>query len=250
VNLILFEPAETTAPLPRTDARAVHILDVLRRRVGDTFDCGLVNGPRGKATLAALDATALTLAFAWGAPPPPLDPITLVIGLPRPQTARDILRDATSLGVAALHFVTTEKGDPNYARSTLWSSGEWRRHLVIGAEQAFCTRLPEVSHGRPLAEIIADLPAFAGATLAASEKNSTRLALDNYESPSPLSAVAVAAGAPVALAFGPERGWSAAERDLLRARGFAFAHLGPRVLRAETACIAALSLVKARLGSL
>lgn len=237
MNLILFTSAETTAPLPRTDPRAAHILDVLRRRVGDTFDCGLVNGPRGKATLAALDAVALTLVFAWGAAPPPLDPITLVIGLPRPQTARDILRDATSLGVAALHFVTTEKGDPNYARSTLWSSGEWRRHLVIGAEQAFCTRLPEVSHGRALAGVIASLA-----------PSGTRLALDNYESPQPLSALA--ATAPVALAFGPERGWSAAERDLLRGHSFAFAHLGPRVLRAETACIAALSLVKARLGSL
>lgn len=247
VNLILFEPTETAVPLPRTDPRAVHILDVLRRRVGDTFDAGLVNGPRGKATLAAVGADALTLTFAWGADPPAPAPITLIIGLPRPQTARDILRDATALGVAALHFVTTEKGEPNYAHSTLWSSGEWRRHLVAGAEQAFDTHLPEVTHDRALGEVVA---ALAGPGPGRGAAGGARLALDNYESPQPLSQCHVIRDTPVALALGPERGWSARERDLLRAHGFAFVHLGPRVLRTETAVIAALTLVHAQLGRL
>lgn len=235
VNLILLEPAETT--LPRRDPRAAHVLTVLRRQVGDTFDVGLVNGPRGKATLAAVGPDALTLTFAWGPPPAPPDPITLVIGLPRPQTARDILRDATAIGVAALHFVATEKSEPSYAHSTLWSSGEWRRHLIDGAQQAFATRIPEVTHGRPLAEVVATLPADA-----------TRLALDNYESPTLLSECGLPRDAPVIVAIGPERGWSARERDALRGNGFTLAHLGPRVLRTETASVAALALVRAKLG--
>lgn len=235
VNLLLFEPAELTAPLPRRDPRAAHLLGVLRRKAGDTFDAGLVNGPRGKGTVVEIGPDALTLSFAWGTPPPPPEPVTLLIGLPRPQTARDILREATSLGAGALHFFQAEKGEPSYARSTLWSSGEWRRHVVTGAEQAFDTRLPAVTHGESLAAALAALPAAA-----------TRLALDNYESPQPLSAVTL--GSPVVLAFGPERGWSAAERDLLRAGRFTFAHLGSRVLRSETAVIAALSVVRSRLG--
>jgi len=239
VNLILFEPTETVAPLPRRDPRAAHLLEVLRRCVGDTFDAGLVNGPRGKGTLAAIGADALTLTFAWGVTPPPLDPITLILGLPRPQTARKILQEAAALGVAALHFVTTEKGEPNYAASTLWRSGEWRRHLIAGAEQAFDTRLPDVTHGRPLADALAALP-----------PGGTRLALDNYESPAPLSECNVIRYKPVALALGPERGWSAAERELLRKNSFSFVHLGPRVLRTETACVVAVALVKAKLGSL
>ena len=235
MNLILFEPAELSVPLPRTDPRAAHLLGVLRRSAGDTFDAGLVNGPRGKGTLVVIGDQALTLTFAWGAAPPPPEPVVLLIGLPRPQTARDILREATALGAGALHFFRAEKSEASYAQSTLWSSGEWRRHLVTGAEQAFDTRLPVVTHGETLAATIAALPA-----------NATRLALDNYESPQPLSAVALAA--PVALAFGPERGWSAAERDLLRANGFARAPRGPRVLRSETAVIAALAVVRAKLG--
>jgi RsmE family RNA methyltransferase len=50
------------------------------------------------------------------------------------------------------------------------------------------------------------------------------------------------------LAFGPERGWSAAERGLFRRHAFTFAHLGPRVLRTETATLAALALIRAKLG--
>lgn len=237
MNLILFDPAEIASPLLRSDPRAAHVLDVLRRQPGDTFDAGLINGPRGKGTLVTVGPEALTLAFAWGMPVPAPEPIVLLVGLPRPQTARDILREATSLGVGALHFFRAEKSEASYAKSTLWSSGEWRRHIVTGAEQAFTTRLPDVTHGRDLAEVVASLPDGA-----------TRLALDNYESPQSLSAVHFTA--PVVLAFGPERGWSAGERELLRAQGFELAHLGSRVLRSETAVIAAVAVVRAKLGLL
>ncbi len=240
MNLILFEPPEIAAPLPCDDPRARHLLDVLRRRVGDTFDAGLVNGPRGKGTLVAIGADAITLTFAWGDAPPPLPPVTLLLGLPRPQTARDLLRDATTLGVAALHFVSTEKSDRNYAHSTLWTGGEWRRHVLAGAAQAFDTRLPEVTWTHSLAESIAALPDAI-----------TRLALDNYEAShtfginQSLGVSPSENGTPVVLAFGPERGWDEGDRVLLRTQGFTLAHLGDRPLRMETAVVAALAVWKA-----
>lgn len=238
MNLVLFEPTELDRPLPRTDRRAVHLIETLRRGAGDTFDAGLVNGPRGKGTVAALTADALTLTFAWG-PPPALRPaLALVVGLPRPQTARDILRDATTLGATALHFVRTEKADPGYAQSTLWTSGEWRRHVLAGAEQAFDPAIPDVSFTHVLAEALDALPAPAG----------PRLALDNYEGATALGDFRAIPGNPVVLAIGAERGWSAAERAALRARGFALVHLGARVLRTESAVTAALAIVRAKLG--
>ncbi|MDD3179322.1 MAG: RsmE family RNA methyltransferase [Opitutaceae bacterium] len=243
MNLILFEPAEITRPLPRTDPRAEHLLRILHRQPGDTFDAGLIDGPRGKGTLVAISDEDLALSFAWGDMPPPLSPLTLLIGLPRPQTARDILRDATSLGVTAMHFVATRKSESSYARSTLWTSGEWRRHLITGAEQAFDTRLPEVTHTRSLLEAVAALPA-----------DSMRLALDHYEAQDslwscPLMAARMKAPPPpMTLAFGPERGWADTDRALLRGTGFTLTHLGPRVLRTETAVVAAIALLKARLG--
>lgn len=238
MNIILFSSPEVELPLPEKDSRARHILQVLRRRPGDTFDAGLLNGPRGKATLIGIEPDgALRLAFAWGELPPLLPPICLLVGLPRPQTARDILREGASLGVAAMEFVRTERGEPSYAQSALWHTGEWRALVVAGVAQAFGTRLPEVRHGHSLAEAVAQIPPGV-----------TRLALDNYEAATALGTMEVARDARVILALGAERGWTARERELLRANGFTFVHLGDRVLRTETACIAAVSLLRAKLG--
>jgi RsmE family RNA methyltransferase len=237
LNLVLFETSELTAPLPRTDPRARHILDVLRRREGDTFDAGLVDGPLGKATLAAINTDTIVLTFYWGPPPAPLPSTTLLIGLPRPQTARDILRDATTLGATCIHFIATERTDPNYATSTLWSSGEWRRHCITGAAQAFDTRLPEVTWTHTLASAFAALPA-----------NATRVALDNYEATTALSEEIQNPKSQIptstVLALGPERGWGATDRTALLAAGFSLAHLGSRVLRVETAVVAALAITR------
>ena len=235
MNLVLFEPAELIAPLPRTDPRALHILDVLRRREGDTFDAGLINGPLGKGTLASNAGDSLTLTFAWGAPPAPLPQTTLLIGLPRPQTARDILRDATTLGATLIHFVVTERTDPNYATSTLWTTGEWRRHCLTGAAQAFDTRIPKITWSHSLSSSIATLPATG-----------QRIALDNYEATTSLGAAANQGGGMI-MAFGPERGWGAKDRAILRTGGFSLAHLGSRVLRIETAVVAAMAIAYSRL---
>ena len=239
VNLILFDPGETHTPLPRTDPRASHVLEVLRRKEGETFDVGLMDGPRGKGTVVAIQADSIQLEFTWGLPPPELDPIQLIIGLPRPQTARKILQEVTALGVSAVHFVTTERGEASYAQSTLWKSGEWRRHVIAGAEQAFCTRLPRITFGRSLPAVLAEV-----------ESGCQRVALDNYEASQAFSALSFPIGSAAALALGSERGWTVKERDLLRKQAFLFAHLGQRVLRTETAAVAALVLLRAKLGLL
>lgn len=239
MNLLLFSSTELGAPLSRSDARARHLLEVLRRGVGDEFDAGLIDGPRGKGRLDAIAEDALTLSFRWTVAPVAADTITLLLGLPRPQTARDILRDATTLGVAALHFVATEKTEPSYATSSLWRDGEWRRHVLAGAEQAFCTQTPAVHAGQSLATTLAALP--AGHRL---------VALDNYEAPLSLRDCPLRPEQPLVLALGPERGWGAQDRAALRAAGFEFAHLGSRVLRLETAVVVALALAKAARGTL
>lgn len=237
MNLVLFSPEEIARPLPRTDPRAIHLLTVLRRAPGDSFDAGLINGPRGKGTVAEIGIDVLSLTFAWGEAPAPLPRFDLVVGLPRPQTARDVLRDASTLGVSALHFVQTDTGEPSYASSSLWQSGEWRQRLREGAAQAFDTRLPEVHHHPDLAAALAWLPPGA-----------TRLALDNYEATRSLADISLPAPESAVLAVGSERGWSAGERTALRSNGFTLVHLGPRVLRTETACVAGITLLRARLG--
>ncbi|MDQ8200918.1 RsmE family RNA methyltransferase [Pelagicoccus enzymogenes] len=232
MNIVLFEESELEGVLPSGDERAAHVLKVLRRKVGDDFDVGLVDGPKGKAVVKEILDTGLVLEFSWGEAEPELLPIDLVVGLSRPQTMRKILNEATTLGVRSIRFVTTGRGEPSYAESKLWSSGEWRRHVLAGVAQAFTTRVPQVSWGMSLQQGVAEVAEV-----------SCRLALDNYEGTMRLGK-AVAAGGELALAIGSERGWTAKERDLLRGAGWSLVEMGDRVLRTETAVVAAVAVAR------
>ncbi len=238
MNLILFSPDETEKPLPLGDPRAVHILEHLRREDGESFDAGLIHGPRGKGWIEKRLPKELRLRFTWEGSVPASEPVILAAGIPRPQTARRILREASALGVQSIRFFTADKGPASYRESRLWSTGEYRRHLIEGAQQAFTTRIPSVS-----------LDAGLKACLDALPGSSVRVALDVYEGTGALSGIS-SGGPDAILAVGPERGWSRSERNLLRAAGFTLVHLGERVLRSDTACVSGLTLVLAKLGRL
>lgn len=235
MNLVLFETAAEAAHLASADPRARHIREVLRMKAGDKLFVGVVNGPRGQAVIIEDDERGLRLDIKWEEKIDPPRTIYVLLGMPRPQTARDVLREAATFGVTALHIFNMEKGEPSYANSTLWKTDEWQQRLREGAAQAFATNIPKVvlhaSLGLALEKIAATTP-----------QESVRLALDVYEAKVPLSQNAPVSG-PVVLALGAERGWSAGERKQLREAGFRLAHLGQRVLRTETAMVAGLSVL-------
>lgn len=234
MNMVLFEASEIGKPIARNDARIKHVLEVLGCKTGDDFDAGEVNGPSGKAVISKIGSDSVELKIEWLRVEPPLPPIDLIVGLSRPQTNRKILQEATSLGVRSISFVRTERGEPSYATSKLWTTGEWRRYLIAGAAQAFSTRLPEVAFDLELSKAI---------TLVS--ESTRKIALDNYEADVHLGAVEITEQ-PVALAIGSERGWTHAERDLLRSHHFEMTHLGIRPLRTETATIAGLAILLRR----
>ncbi|MFT7520373.1 MAG: 16S rRNA (uracil1498-N3)-methyltransferase [Kiritimatiellia bacterium] len=234
MNIILFEPDEVDAPLARGDLRARHILKVLRAKVGDSIDVGIVDGSMGTAVLEAIGAKTLSLRFEWGAVGPPLHPVDLIVGLSRPRTCQKILNEATTLGVRSLRFVRTELGERSYAQSKLWTSGDWRRHVVAGASQACSTRIPLVKFDLPLRQALSEVPADA-----------TTVALHNHGVTDSLASVPMNTGA-VVLAIGSERGWTPDEVEVLREHGFGLVGLGRRVLRTETAVISALSITLSR----
>jgi len=238
MNLILVETDKQSLEIPIAERRAQHILGTLRRKIGGSFDIGHADGRIGKGYLRELGADSIKIAVEWTGTAPPLHPISLICGLPRPQTARRILREATTLGVSELVFCGTDRGEPGYRSSKLWTTDEWQRHLVEGAEQAFNPRLPNMQIVPTLHDAI---------DLLGTERD--RIGLDNYEASTALS-VWTPDSQSLALAFGAERGWSPNERDLLRDQGFRLFHLGERVLRLDTAVVAALSVVLARSGAI
>ena len=237
MNLILFDKPFETLRLEPDDPRGRHIRKVLRAKIGTKVFIGFVNAERARAGVTALggDGSVELEVTATEPAPAPL-PVNLLVGLPRPHTARRILFEGASMGVQALRFFEAERGEPSYAQSSLWTTGEWKERLWRGTEQSFGTHLPEVSIFPDLQTAISHL-GTAG----------SRVALDNYEARGPLGE-AVSEGGAAALALGPERGWSPDERDTFRRNGWHLAHLGPHVLRSETACTVAVAVAAARLG--
>lgn len=243
MNILLIESFYKTYTLRRDDPRAEHILKILKMGVGDTLFMGVEQGPIFKAKITCINPNKeLTLTFiedSYQTPPPPF-PITLILGLPRPQTARKILQQASTLGVQGFIFFQADKGDPHYIKSKLWTTNEWQRHIRAGAEQAFSTYIPRVEHFNSLEEVLQQRV-----------YPSPLLALDVYESTESISKVPLPqqySSQSIQLALGPEAGWSARERTLLKTHQSTLVHLGTRVLRQETACISAFSAIACRLG--
>jgi RsmE family RNA methyltransferase len=237
MNLILFDAPFETKRLEADDTRAQHIFKVLRARVGTKVFIGFVNGLRARAevTLVEADGAISLRVIGTESAPKPL-PIRLLLGLPRPHTAKRILFEAASLGVSDLHFFEAERGEPSYAKSSLWTTDEWKERLRLGTEQSFGTHVPEVGMHTDLQSAISFL-----------QGEGVHLALDNYEAAGSLSQILPDRASNAVIALGPERGWSALERDTFRRNGWKLAHLGAHVLRLETACTAAVAAVSARL---
>lgn len=236
MNLVLITEAEAATGLPLGDARTAHLLGTVGLRSGQTFHVGIVDGLRGLATVTT---TAPTLRFsvAWEKSPQPRLPLTVLIGLPRPQTAKKVLHDLASLGAARLVFFEADKGDPGYVASSLWKDGEYVEHVRKGTEQACSTLVPEVVRVSSLADALA-LAADAG----------WKVSLDPYESQGALGEPGAPSGAlSAALAIGPERGWSDRERSALRTAGYTAHHLGDRILRVEAAALVGGALMLSHL---
>lgn len=237
MNLLLFEEAFEQTCIDSTDTRAAHLREVLKVELGSLVFVGFVRGRRARAKVTELpdDGSVHLEVLATEAVPPPL-PVALLMGLPRPHTAKRLLFETASMGISRIDFFEAEKGEPSYARSSLWQDETWRERLRLGAEQSFGTHIPEVA-------MYPDLQT----ALSAQNPQAARLALDNYESGASLGEQIPAEAKEVVLALGPERGWSSNERDTLQRNGWLLAHLGPYVLRSETAAVAAVSVAASRI---
>ncbi|MPN52366.1 Ribosomal RNA small subunit methyltransferase E [bioreactor metagenome] len=161
--------------------------------------------------------------------------VHLLSGMPANERMDWLVEKATELGAASIQPLAT-------ARSVVKLSGEradkrqarWQAIAVSACEQCGRNRVPEVHAPLSLAEWLRRLPADAQAA------NAVRVVLSLREGHRPLRDLTTGARN-IWVLHGPEGGLTADEEDAAIAAGFAPAHLGNRVLRAETAAIASLS---------
>jgi RsmE family RNA methyltransferase len=245
MNLILFEPHDLGKALPRRDERAVHLLKVLHKKAGDTFDAGLLGGElcAGKIEKINFDGSIIFTLDAQGAAPSRL-PVRVGVGFSRPIQLRRLFRDLSSLGVEAIDLFGTELGEKSYRDAKLLTDGGARAAFIEGAAQSRDTTIPTLSVFADPDEWLRKRPwdtqNRAGPLL---------IAADNVRPEGAMSRI-TPTKRPVVLAIGSERGWSDRERDLFEATGFLRLSLGSRSLRTETACVAAAILAIEKIGEL
>ncbi|MFH2113372.1 MAG: RsmE family RNA methyltransferase [Spirochaetota bacterium] len=249
MNMLILDESEPGRPLPKSDRRVRHILRILKKQTGDEVLAviaddgqGPLAGQVGMAHLDSWDGQHLVLSFRPDRPSPPLHPLTILLGFPRPIQANRILKDLASLGVARIILSGTELGEKSYFQSDFFKNREFRTALVEGAEQAANPRLPRVETSWTITKALQliDPAPHAG--------ESGLWALDPYRSEGPFGMAHLAS--PLVLAIGSERGWTPGELDSMAASGFRFANLGDRILKTETAAVSAISVALARLGYL
>jgi len=261
VNLILFEAHELGKALPRRDERNIHLLKVLHKKAGDTFDAGLLGGGsggglgRGKIEKVGIDGS-ISFSFEVEAPPVPRLPVRVGVGFPRPIQIRRLLRDLSSLGVEAIDLFGTELGEKSYRDTKLLDDGGARAALIEGAAQSRDTTIPALGVFPGLSDWLRERPWWKSqedgstASPAPLSRNVPLLvAADNVRPEGAMSRI-TPTRRPVVLAIGSERGWTDHERDLLEEAGFLRLSLGNRALRTETACIAAAVLAIEKIGEL
>ncbi|MFQ3547432.1 MAG: 16S rRNA (uracil(1498)-N(3))-methyltransferase [Termitinemataceae bacterium] len=247
MNLILFTPEEIGKPLPKRDERAVHLVKVLHKQVGETFEAGVLNGALGQGRITAIqDDGSLVVELVLQDPPPNRLPLRVAVGFPRPIQLRRLLRDLSSLGVSAIDLLMTDLGEKSYQDTNLLNDGGAEAALIEGAVQSRDTTLPVLSVFRSLDRWLSDCPWMQPPV----SPSLRYIAPDNVRPAGAFADLPCLPGSAALLAIGPERGWSDRERGRLDAAGFLRLSMGRRALRTETACVAASVLALEKIGLL
>ncbi len=231
-------PLSPGAEIVLPEAAARHAVTVLRLEVGDTLT--LFNGAGGeyRASLAAVskrEVRARLTEFHALERESPLE-ITLALGISAGERMDYSLQKATELGVSAIQPLATERSVVKLAGERADKRLQHWQHVVIAAcEQCGRNRVPRVAQVQKLFTY-----------LAAVDRNKRRLLLLSPDAATPLKRVSAATS--VVLLIGAEGGLAPSEFQAAEASGFEPVSLGPRILRTETAPVAALALLQALWG--
>jgi RsmE family RNA methyltransferase len=181
----------------------------------------------GDAEVLAAREGEVILSPRLDVPPPAPSPVSLLVALPRPKILRRVLQASAAMGVKRIVLLGSWRVERSYFASPWLAPEAIRAELVLGLEQGRDTVLPEVMVRRLFKPFVED-------ELAERFPERGRLLAHPAGAP-PLEALAAPDGHRVALAIGPEGGWTDYEAEQLERRGFEPFSLGPRVLRVDAA---------------
>lgn len=229
--------AGETTVLTGADAR--HAAGALRLRVGEPLTLCDGAGTDYACTVADVDRDAVTLTVESCTPnrTEPTVAVTLYMGLPKADKLEIVIQKAVELGVSAIVPVVTARSIARVdSRDAEKKQTRWQRIAAEAAGQSGRGILPRVEVPLPWAQALPRLAAEN--TLLCYEGGGT-----------PLGALVQPADTALSLVVGPEGGFAPEEVAAVAAAGGRIATLGPRILRCETAPIAALAVIMDRSGN-
>jgi 16S rRNA (uracil1498-N3)-methyltransferase len=190
------------------------------------------------AEVAAVAPSEVRLNLITEVEADPALPVTLVMAIYKFDHMEWALEKATELGVAAVAPVFARRSEKHLALAAEKRAERWRRIVHEAAQQSRRSDVPLIHEPITLAARVRASSAATRIVLAEQERTTTlRNLIEEAQ------AAAQDEMPTLEIAIGPEGGWAPEEEALFDANGWRAASLGPRILRAETAAIAALAVV-------
>ena len=238
----LLQPLRVGDVIDLPAAACEHLLRVLRLPEGTPLVLCNGDGMDYRATLVDVGKRAARARVLDAAPNHAESPLRIVLAqaVARGEKMDWVVQKATELGVAAIQPIITERTEVRLdAERAGRRLAHWQAVAVAACEQSGRAQVPQVFEPVPLAAYAAGVE--NGAILLALDPDGVPLA-------DALDRSALQAAKPIHLVIGPEGGLSERDHSQLRAAGFHGMRLGPRILRTETAGLAALAAMQALAG--
>jgi len=222
-----FVPAVEQGYAEITGEDAHHLARVLRARPGQFFEVS-DNRSLFLAEVESAGPKRVRLRIREALPAEPAGgEIRLLAALIKFDRFEAVVEKATELGVSAIVPVEAARSEKGLLAAADRRVERWRRIAREASQQSRRMRLPEILPPCRLSDAL-------------DETAAARCYLDE-EGGEPL--LRAAGETAVAFAVGPEGGWTEGERRVFQAEGWAPVSLGPGILRADTAAIAALAVL-------
>ncbi len=232
MNLVLLKETDICRPgYAVIDGRRFqHLMTINKVALQDELRCGLLNGGVGNGIVTRISATCLEMKICLENDPPEPLPLILVLALPRPKMLRRIIQQVTTLGVKTIYLINAWRVEKSFWNSPVLSEPSLREQMILGLEQGADTILPRIYQRRFFTEFVKEeLPDLCQDAVCMTAHPKT-----DRVCPYGLAQKSV-------LVVGPEGGFIDREIKTLESAGCAPCHIGPRILKVETAVTALIS---------
>jgi 16S rRNA (uracil1498-N3)-methyltransferase len=225
----------TTTTAALTGDQAAHLARVLRAEPGQIYDV-VAGGFLHRAEITSVSEAEVLFTLHEELESDAALPLHLLLAIFKFDHMEWAIEKATELGIARITPILARRTEKHLALAAPKRVERWRRIALEASKQSRRTDIPEIADPTQLKQALEQ------------EKSPTRILLSETEQTTTITAALTSAHhSDTAIAIGPEGGWTPEEMSLFTQHAWQPVTLGPRILRAETAAIAAIAIASTHL---